>query len=73
MENKNDSKYRWNLQDIFKNEEEFNSDKNEIKDILEEIKKYQGKLCDSSENLYNCYKLYERALENMKKYMLMEC
>ena len=68
MENKNDSKYRWNLQDIFKNEEEFNSDKNEIKDILEEIKKYQGKLCDSSENLYNCYKLYE-----MKKYMLMEC
>ncbi len=67
MENKNDSKYRWNLQDIFKNEEEFNSDKNEIKDILEEIKKYQGKLCDSSENLYNCYKLYEKALEKYEK------
>ena len=59
--------YNWNLQDIFKNEEEFNKEKDTIKEILKEIKKYQGKLCDTSDNLYNCYRLYEQALEKYEK------
>lgn len=57
----------WNLQDIFKNIEEFKKEKQEIKNILEEIKQYQGTLCDTSDNLYNCYKLYEQALEKYEK------
>ena len=60
-------KYDWNLQDIFKSEQEFNTTKNEIKEILEKIKTYQGNLCDTSENLYNCYRLYEQALEKFEK------
>ena len=60
-------KYNWNLQDIFKNEEEFEQTKTEIKNILLEIQKYQNKLCNTSENLYNCYKLYEQALEKFEK------
>lgn len=60
-------KYNWDLQDIFKNIEEFNKEKQEIQSILEEIKSYQGKLCDTSDNLYNCYRLYEQALEKFEK------
>lgn len=67
MQETKDSKYNWNLKDIFKNEEEFNKEKNEIKEILEKIKTHQGKLCDTSDNLYNCYRLYEQALEKYER------
>lgn len=67
MQEIENQKYNWNLQDIFKNIEEFNAEKQEIQNILKEIKKYQGKLCDTSENLYNCYRLYEQALEKFEK------
>ena len=62
-----EKQYNWNLKDIFKNIEEFNKEKQEIQNILKEIKTYQGKLCDTSDNLYNCYRLYEQALERFEK------
>ncbi len=62
-----EEKYNWNLQDIFKNEEEFIREKQEIQNILEQIKTKQGKLCTTSDNLYNCYKLYEQALQKFEK------
>lgn len=67
MKETEEQKYNWNLQDIFKNIEEFNKEKQEIQNILKEIKTYQGKLCATSDNLYNCYKLYEQALEKFEK------
>lgn len=60
-------KYNWDLQELFKTIEEFNGEKQEIQNILKEIKKYQGKLCNTSDNLYNCYRLYEQALEKFEK------
>ena len=60
-------KYEWNLKEIFKNKEEFNNVKKELEEDLEKISKYQGKLCESSDNLYNCYNLYEKALEKYEK------
>lgn len=63
MEEKNS----WNLQDIFENEEQFKKEKDEIIKKLEEIAKYQGILCDTSDNLFNCYKLYEQALGKFEK------
>ena len=62
-----DEQYNWNLQDIFENEEQFKKEKSEITNILEKIKVYQGILCKTSDNLYNCYKLYEQALEKFEK------
>ena len=63
MEEKNN----WNLQDIFESEEQFKKEKDEIIKKLEEIAKYQGILCNTSDNLFNCYKLYEQALEKFEK------
>ncbi len=59
--------YNWNLQDIFESEEQFNTEKDKLKKILEEIKAYKGKICDTSDNLYNCYNLLEQALEKYEK------
>jgi len=67
MGNTKEQKNNWNLQDIFKNVEEFNKEKQNIKILLKQIKEYQGKLCDTSDNLYNCYKLYEQTLEKYEK------
>lgn len=63
----NESKYNWNLKDIYQNIEDFNKEKKEIQDILKQIKEYEGKICEISENLYNCYRLYEQALEKYEK------
>lgn len=62
-----DDKYNWDLTQIFKNDEDFNNSKNELYKILNQIKEFQGKICDSAENLYNCYYLYEKAEELFEK------
>lgn len=58
----------WNLEDIFKTEEEFKKAQNEIKNKLKQINEYKGKLNISAENLYNCYRLYEETLEIYEKF-----
>ena len=55
-------KYSWDLTDLFKNKEEFYEEMKHVKDKLKQIENYKGILCDSSENLYQCYHLYEIAL-----------
>ena len=60
-------KYKWNLKDIFKNEDEFNSYKNDIIKKLKKIEQFKGKLCENANNLYNCYKLLEETLEKFEK------
>lgn len=57
----------WNLQDIFKNKDEFIKEKNNVKLLLKDIKKYEGILCNSLDNLYDCYSLYEEVLEKFEK------
>ena len=61
------SEYDWNLKEIFKNKEEFNIMKKGLEEDLENISKYQGILCENSNNLYSCYKLFEKALEKYEK------
>ncbi len=62
-----EEKYTWNLTDIFKNDEEFYNKIAELKEELKEIEKFKGILCDTKDNLYNCYQHYEKALENFEK------
>lgn len=57
----------WNLTDIFKSKEEFENAKKEFLKNLDIIESYKTKLCDSSENLYNCYQTIEKALERFEK------
>lgn len=60
-------KYEWNLKEIFENKKEFEKIKESMEQDLNKIKTYQGKLCETSENLYEAYFLYEKALEKFEK------
>jgi len=64
---KMEEKYTWNLTDIFKTKEEFEKEIEKLNKMLNEIKTYQGKLFNSSENIYQCYRNYEKALEYYEK------
>lgn len=60
-------KYQWNLTDIFKTKEDLEGEITILQDTLEQIKNYKGKLEQSSQNIYKCYQLYEKALEHYEK------
>ena len=60
-------KYSWNLTDLFKNKEEFYDEIRKVKDKLKQIENYKGILCDNSENLFQCYALYEKLLIDFDK------
>ena len=62
-----EEKYTWNLKDIFKTKEEFEKEIEKLNGTLKVIKAYQGKLAESSQNIYECYKNYEKALEYCRK------
>ena len=48
----------WNLKDIYNTEDDFYNDKKKIENKLSEIETYKGKLGESADNLFNCYKIY---------------
>ena len=62
-----ENKYTWDLTDIFKTKEDLEKEILEEYSYLEKIRNFQGKLKDSSENIYECYNLYEKALEHYRK------
>ena len=62
-----ENKYTWDLTDIFKTKEDLEKEISEEYSYLEKIRNFQGKLKDSSENIYECYNIYEKALECHRK------
>lgn len=62
-----EKQYQWNLQDIFQNKEAFFKAKQELENLFQEMEKYSGILVESSENLYQCYAIYEKAIELFEK------
>lgn len=55
-------KLSWNLEDIFKNEEELEIAINNLKEIFQKVKSTKGKLAESSDQIYKCYKNLEDGL-----------
>ena len=62
-----DSKYKWNLQEVFESQEELEKAINELYKLIEDIKKHKGTLSRGVNELYNCYKTLENALELHEK------
>ncbi len=58
---------KWDLTTIFKTLDEWQIEKEEIENLTEQIGKYQGKLEESSNNILECYTLYEKILEKFEK------
>ncbi len=60
-------KYNWKLTDLYKDTEDFHAAVKTMRADLKDIEVYKGRLCESSENLYQCYALYEKLLMNFDK------
>lgn len=62
-----EEKYNWNLEDLFKDDVEYNQAKDSMQKLLKEIENMQGRITNSVEELYQCYHLYEEALKLFEK------
>ncbi|MFU0826882.1 MAG: Oligoendopeptidase F [Lachnoclostridium sp.] len=55
--NEIDSKFKWAIEDLFPNDEEWRKEFDLVKKLIPEIKSYQGKLGESADMLLDFYKL----------------
>ena len=62
-----ENKYEWKLTEIYKTEADYEADKEKVNEKLSQIAQYKGKLKESSENIYNCYKIYEEIAQLIEK------
>lgn len=58
-----EDKYEWNLKEIFEDESKLDWAIGELYGFIGRIKEYRGKLANGVEEVYNCYKTLEKALE----------
>ncbi len=59
--------YEWNLKELFENENELENAINELYQLIENIKKFKGKLNESVDGILGCYTNLEKALELHEK------
>lgn len=62
-----DSKYSWNLKEIFENDEVLEKEIQSLYEMIETIKSFKGKLANSVDDIINYYKALEKALELHEK------
>lgn len=58
-------KYKWNLTDLYKSNDAWEAAKVDVENMIDDIKKYQGTLSNSADQLYECLDLTSNVL---KKY-----
>ena len=58
-----DSKYNWNLKEIFENEDALENSIKDLYGLIEKIKTYEGRLSESVSVIYEYFKVLEKALE----------
>jgi oligoendopeptidase F len=57
----------WRLEDIFTNDEAWEKEFQEVKDLLPGVQNYQGKLGESAEQLYEALQYQDKLLERLGK------
>lgn len=62
-----DNKLNWKLEDIFENENKLEDAIKNLYELLENLKVFKGKLSNNVEEMFNCYKTLEKALELHEK------
>ncbi len=69
-----DEKYKWNLTDIYKSDDDWEKDFNWVDENIKNYSKFEGKLSDSADNLLACFKFDEEIgskLERMYLYSML--
>ena len=60
-----EEKYTWNLKDMYADTAAFEKDLELVKEMVSEITKYEGKVCDSAENLLKVLDLNAKASQKI--------
>ena len=66
-----ENKFKWTIDEMYADEAAMEKDIEKVKGLIEESKKYKGKLADSEENLYQALYISEQAsrlLQNLYVY-----
>ena len=63
-----DTKYKWNLEDLYKTENDWKADKEKISMGIQKVVEYQGKLDKSANDLYSGLKTYINLLKDYYKF-----
>ena len=63
-----DTKYKWNLEDLYKTENDWKADKEKITMGIQKVTEYQGKLNKSANDLYLGLKTYINLLKDYYKF-----
>ena len=70
-----EEKYKWNIDEMYQSSQDMEVDIQSVKNLIEELKSYKGKLGESKESLYNVLKKSEEAsrkLQNLYVYTNMK-
>ena len=62
-----DSRYKWNIDEMYNNKESLENDINKVEDLITELKSYKGKLSKGKDNLYQVLKMSEDASRILEK------
>ena len=65
-----DPKYKWNLEDLYKTENDWKADKEKISMGIQKVVEYQGKLGNSANDLYSGLKTYINLLKDFYKFIV---
>ena len=66
-----DLQYTWDLDVIYKSSKEFDDDYNKVKELIEELSKYEDNMMDNSSNFYDTVRLsfeIERLVDKLYSY-----
>jgi len=53
-----DNKYKWNMEDVYNTEDEWNNDIEKVNKDIESISEYKGNICKSQENFFEFMEKY---------------
>ncbi|MBQ7410249.1 MAG: oligoendopeptidase F [Clostridia bacterium] len=62
-----ENKYNWDLTEIFENDEALENSISELYSLIGKIKQFKGKLANNVDEMFNCFKTLEKALELQEK------
>ncbi len=65
--NEVDSKYKWAIDDLFQNDDDWKKEYVLTKDLIPEISRYQGRLAESAEVLLEFYKLNDKITLHLER------
>ena len=70
-----DNEYKWDIESVYQGKEEWENDREEVEQLLQEIERFENKVVESPDKLFETLSLYEnieRKLSTLSRYASMK-